>query len=302
VTQILEGDAFENRLCMILDRIVQDPKLERACRYVGYSPKYIWSMLKRSGDGDPKYLVRWPDRESEQRIQFCDGVELARRLWRVNFDHTLRADVSVGIPVVQTFQGNVVYEKDPALLAQWGGDTQQAREDAERMGGILDYPFKHKVGASGKLERIPLEVMMPAPGALKQHVARSVLPELYNPPENRQVSTQHSGAVLILNSRPPYAKDYVETSPIKRDLQQRLADLRAKGPEHKHAVDAAGHKVIPKIGNGSTANDPPERNGYGPTPQIDADGHQVGVKVKSMISAGGVPRPGGYSVTTGKPT
>ena len=61
-------------------------------------------------------------------------------------------------------------------------------------------------------------------------------------------------------------------------------------------------KTIPKIGAGSEANDPPEKNGYGPVPQIDADGHPVGVKVKPMISAGGVPRPGGYSLTTGKAT
>lgn len=303
MTQILEGDAFENRLCLILDRIVQDPKLERACRYVGYSPKYIWTLLKRSGDGDPKFLVRWPDRESQQRIQFGDAVALARRLWKVKFDHTLRSDVDVGYPEVQTFNGDVVWAKDPALLAEWGGDTLQAKQDAEGLGGVFDYPYKHQIGETGKLERVPLEIYKPAPGALRQHVARSLLPSEYNPPENRQISTEHSGSVLILNaSRAPYAKNYVPDTPIKRDLQQRLADLRAKGPEHKHAVDANGHKMVPKIGAGSTANDPPERNGYGPTPQLDADGHPVGVKVKPMIGRDGTPAPGGYSMITGKAT
>ena len=301
--KIVEGDEFENRLCMILDFVVQNPKLERACRYVGYSPKYIWTLLKRSGDGDPKFLVRWPDRESEQRIQFGDAIALARRLWKVGFDHTLRSDVSCGIPEVQTFQGEVVWEKDAALLTQWGGDTLTAKQDAEGLGGVVDYPYKHRIGPDGKLERVPLEIYKPAPGALRQHVARSLLPSEYNPPEGRSVSTEHSGAVLILNaSRPAYAKDYVETSPIKRDLQQRLADLRAQGPQHKHAVDANGHKTIPKIGNGSTANDPPEKSGYGPVPQIDADGHPVGVKVKPMIGRDGTPAAGGYSMITGKAT
>lgn len=303
VTQILEGEAFENRLCMILDRIVQNPKLEPACRYAGYSPKYIWTLLQRSSDGNPKFLVRWPDRESEQRIQFCDAIMLARRLHKIQFDHTLRSAVDVGIPELQTFQGQVIWEQDPALLAQWGGDNAQAKEDAEGIGGVVDYPFKHRIGTSGKPERIPLEIYKPAPGALRQHVARSLMPDLYNPPENRTVSTEHSGSVLVLSAgRAPYAKDYTPDTPIKRDLQQRLADLRAKGPEHKHATDANGHKTIPKIGNGSEANDPPEKRGYGPVPTIDADGHVVGVKVKPMIGRDGTPAPGGFSMLTGKPT
>jgi hypothetical protein len=303
MTQILEGEQFEERLCLILDRIVQDPTLERACRAAGYSGKYVWTMLKRSGDGDPRYLVRWPDRQSGQRIQFGDAIALARRLHTVKFDHTLRSAVDVGIPIVQTFQGAVCWEQDAALLAEWGGDNPESKETAERIGGVKDYPYKHRIGASGKLERIALEVYQPAPGALRQHVARSLMPGSYNPPENRSIATEHSGRVLILNaSRPAYAKDYTPDTPIKRDLQQRLADLRAKGPEHKHATDAQGHKVIPKIGLGSTANDPPERNGYGPLPQIDADGHPVGVKVKNMIGRDGKPAPGGYSMITGKPT
>ena len=243
MTQILEGEAFENRLCIILDGIVMDPTLERACRRAGYSGKYIWTLIARSGDGNPKFLVRWPDRESEKRIQFVDAIAVARQLHKIKFDHTLRSAVDVGIPIVQTFQGEVVWEKDPALLAQWGGDTKQAKEDAEGLGGIIDYPFKHVIGESGKLERVPLEVYQPAPGNLRQHVARSLMPNLYNPPETRQISTEHSGAVLVLNGgRAPYAKDYTPDTPIKRDLQQRLADLRAKGPEHKYATDRQRHE------------------------------------------------------------
>jgi hypothetical protein len=303
MTQILQGTEFEERLCIILDRIVMRPDMEPACRAAGYSPKYIWTMLKRSGDGDPRYLVRWPDREDQQQIQFCDAVLLARRLHTVKFDHTLRSAADVGVPIVQVFQGAVCWEQDAALLAEWGGDNPESKETAERIGGIKDYPFKHRMGNGGKMERIPLEIMQPAPGAFRAHIARSLMPQSYNPPENRQISTEHSGAVMILNGgRPAYAKDFVANTPIKRDLQQRLADLRAKGPEHKHATTVDGRKTIPKLGNGSDANDPPERNGRGATPQIDADGHQVGVKVKNMISAGGVPRPGGYSLTTGKPT
>jgi hypothetical protein len=300
---IRDPELFEEKLAEFCDIVSQDPALERASRRIGYSPKWIWAALKRSGAGDPRYLLRWPDREGEERIQFGDAVTLARRLHKIKLDHTIRAAVDVGIPVVQTFQGEIIWEKDGALLTEWGGDTPEAKEAAERLGDCVDYPFKHRLNVEGKLERIPLEVYQPAPGALRQHVARSLLPSEYNPPEVRQVSTEHSGAVLILNaSKPAYAKDFVPNSPIRQDLHERLAALRAKGPEHKHATDKNGFKTVPKISNGSTSNDPPERTGHGAVPQVDADGHVVGAKRIPMIDSRGRPAPGGFSGLTGKPT
>ena len=59
---------------------------------------------------------------------------------------------------------------------------------------------------------------------------------------------------------------------------------------------------MPKIGAGSTSNDPPEKNGYGAAPQVDADGHIVGARVQPMIGRNGKPAPGGFSATTGRPT
>jgi hypothetical protein len=298
----LKGKAFEAKLAEILDYLAQDPAIEPAFRAAGYTSKIIWEWIKRSGEGDPKYLVAWPDRKAE-KIQFGEAIALARRLWKVRYDHTLRADVDRGQPEVQVFQGEVVWEKDAALLAEWG-DGPEAKEAAERIGGYADYPYKHRLNEFGKQERIPLVLYKSAAASLRQHVARSLIPSEYNPPEVRQVSSEHSGAVLILNAnRPAYAKDYVAPpSPIKQDLQQRLADLRARGPAHKHATDANGHKVIPKIGLGSSSNDPPEHTGHGAVPSIDADGHVRGAKVQPMIGHNGVPAPGGFSAITGRPT
>jgi hypothetical protein len=220
-------------------------------------------------------------------------------------DATIRSAVDVGIPRVVTFQGAVQWEQDGALLAEWGGDTPEAKEAAERIGGIQDYPFKHQLDENGKLARVPLVLYEPAPAALRQHVIRSLLPSEFNPPEVRSISTEHSGAVLIMgaNSRPAYAKDFQPPmTPLRQSLQEKLAELKARGPVHKHALDANGHKTIPKIGNGSTSGDPVERNGYGATPQIDADGHVRGAKVQPMIGRNGKPAPGGFSAITGKPT
>ena len=296
----LKGKEFEAKLVEILDTVAQDPAMERAMRLAGYSPKYIWLWLKRSGDGDPRYLVRWPDKKA-QKIQFCDAVVLARRLHKIKMDATIRSAVDVGVPEVQMHDGEMLFEKDLALLAEWGDD----KDAAERIGGVVDFPYKHIINAQGKRERIPLVIYRPAPAALRQHVIRSLIPSEYNPPEVRSISTEHSGSVLVLNAnRPAYAKDYVPAvaSPIKQDLQQRLADLRARGPAHKHAVDKNGLKTIPKISAGSTSNDPPERTGHGAVPQVDADGHIVGAKRIPMIDRHGRPAPGGFSALTGKPT
>lgn len=101
-----------------------------------------------------------------------------------------------------------------------------------------------------------------------------------------------------------YAKDAppVET-PLRRDLAQRLADLRANGPAHKHPLDEHGNRTMPNAPEGrEKPGDPPEQTGEVVKPQIplnqhprayDASGERVGV---------GKPPRGGYSLTTGKAT
>lgn len=295
----LKGKEFEAMLADILDELVRDPAWERACKVVGgFTSKIVWTWIKRSGEGDPKFLVAWPDRELKEKIQLVEGIALARRLHKVKMDSNIRSAVSEGIPEIQMHDGEVLYEKDAALLAEWG-DGPEAKEAAERIGGVKDFPYKHRMNEEGKLERIPLVLYRPAPAALRQHVIRSLLPSEYNPPEVRSISTEHSGAVLIMGAnRPAYAKDFQPPmTPLRQSLQEKLAELKARGPQHKHAIDAHGRKMIPKISDGSSSNDPPEKNGYGPTPQIDADGHVVGTRVKPMIGRNGVPAPGGFSAT-----
>lgn len=59
--QQLTLEEFEAKLCDICDFLVENPKLQTACRSVGYSGKYVWTLLRRSSEGDTKYLIRWPD-------------------------------------------------------------------------------------------------------------------------------------------------------------------------------------------------------------------------------------------------
>src|ERR1700692_2930639 len=95
---------------------------------------------------------------------------------------TTRFAVTLAVASPRCRRSRVIWKKDAALLTQWGGDTLTAKQDAEGLGGVVDYPYKHRIGPDGKLERVPLEIYKPAPGALRQHVARSLLPSEYNPP------------------------------------------------------------------------------------------------------------------------
>jgi hypothetical protein len=278
-TRVFKGDELEIRLCHMLDSIVSDPKMEPAAVAAGFNKKYIWRALKRSGAGDPNYLVRWPDRDADEKIQFTDAVVLARNMWRVKFDATLRSDVEMGIPRVVLNQNHeVVYEKDSALLAEYGGDTTEARERADN-DFVFDYPFKHRRNEQGKFERIPLTVYEAAPGALRQHVARSLLPDM-NPSEHRTTTTSHSGAVLIIGNN---ARRDATDTPERRTLQARLADLRGNmQPAIPRTLDAPGHD--------------PKESSAEPAP----------VNLKRMSGGErtgyGKPAPGGFSQTTGKPS
>jgi hypothetical protein len=192
---------------------------------------------------------------------------MARNMWRIKFDATLREDVERGTPRTVIHDGEIVWEKDPALLAEWGGDTPDAKERAEIFGGVFDYPYKHRLNDQGKQERVPLVVYDSAPAALRQHAARSLLPE-FNPPENRSQVTTHGGAVLIIGpNRPSHAGDIAPPlvtadSPLRRDLQTRLAELRALGPSHQFPLDVNGRRTIPKLGApADAAGDRPEHRG-----------------------------------------
>lgn len=74
----LDADEFEARLCAMVDYLMMDPTPQKASASVGYSPKYIWSLIRRSLAGDPRLLIRWPIKDEEHRIQFADACLKAR--------------------------------------------------------------------------------------------------------------------------------------------------------------------------------------------------------------------------------
>jgi hypothetical protein len=258
--QQLEGEELETALCYMLDYIRSRPKLEPASRAAGFGSKWIWTALKRSEAGDPRYLVRWPDRDAPEKIQFFEAINLAIRQWKAKFSTTLFQESEEGVPRLQIHGGAVLYEKDPEALAMCGGEGPDAIIMAELL-GYKDFPYKHKINANGNPERIPLVTYEHVPATLRVHTARSVLPA-FNPPEARHQVTSHTGSVMVV-ARKPYHKDYQPTdAPLRRDLQQRLSDLRKnclKKPSPQAPSDDAPETVTaqavrqvpPNIGRGA---------------------------------------------------
>jgi hypothetical protein len=259
--QDLEGPELETALQFICDYLVSRPKLEPASRAANFGSKWIYGAMNRSAAGDPRYLIHWPDRDSEEKIQFIEGVGLAQRMWKAKFASTLMQESEEGTPRLQIHGGEVLYEKDNEALAMCGGETDEAKEFAKLM-GYTDYPFKHRINANGNRERIPLVIYEHVPATLRVHTARSLLPGM-NPPETRHQVTSHTGTVMVIQ-KPAYAKDYkAPDTELRRDLQQRLADLRAKGPANPLPRSADGRRTIPQV-SATRTDDPPENVGTAP--------------------------------------
>jgi hypothetical protein len=234
-------------LKQVLDFLVTNPVLSAATRSIGMSEGVIFLWAKRSRDdaGDPnsQFSLRWPDDDaSAAPIMFHDALVLARRMWIVNAEARLRSDCDLGRErVLRDPAGNVIWEKDSALLAQWGGDTPQAKIDAEGLGGVYDYPYQHRTNAANQLERVPAIEHVMAAAALRVHLARSLM-DGWNPSSNVEQNTRVSGGVMILKATrqgdappPAYSRAAMASppmSPLQEDLIKRLEDLRRDGPKN----------------------------------------------------------------------
>jgi hypothetical protein len=234
----------------VLDTIAQNPVLADAMRAVHKKPNTIFSWLQKSRANDPRYLVRWPDSDGAE-MQFADAVVLAQRAHHFNFESRLRRDVDVGTPrVLRTQGGDVVYEIDHRLVAEWRGDA----DAAHTLGGIADPFYLHDAEGA----RIPVVLYDAAPAALRQHVARALLPG-YNPADRQERDTRHSGRVLITGAvgkiaGPSYARPAVKPmSDLQRDLLGRLDAITRDGP-----VNAKPSAPVNVYGRPSQG-DPPER-------------------------------------------
>jgi hypothetical protein len=203
----------------ILDRLVEKPNISQCMRAVaGTSSKimYVWCDQARrdreAGVQGSKYLIQdWPD--VGESMWFDKAIKATRIMHALNLDSMEREKLGgVEEPVIEN--GALCYKKDPWQLA-----TFKNSQEAEAF-GFSDFPYLH----SEKGERIVLTVTKQQPAALRIHGLRSLLADLWNPPERREVQTQGQ-SVLVIKSEPSK-----QTTPLLQDLNERLKRLRSEGP------------------------------------------------------------------------
>lgn len=163
------------------------------------------------------YVHDWP--EVGEGHHLCDAYQMALQIAKLDFHMETLAEIRQSTrPVIEG--GKIQYEVDPKLVAEWDN-----AEDALTLGGVVDWPYRH----NERGERIELRVRDRTSAALTIKALQSVDPERWARPEEINVNKRAIKAVLTLGERkqPPQ-----QDSPLRRDLVQRLAELRAKGPQN----------------------------------------------------------------------
>jgi len=178
-----EQQRFEELLCSMLDALADGAKLEHASRAAGVNEKYIFKAIKQSEAGNPIYRIDW---RNEGTRQFCELVELARRMGRVAREQELR-----GIVIA----GEVQYVLDPWLLTRFGDDDDS--QALAELNGFPQYPFALDAGGN----KIPLlSARHPRPQRQHRphpHTGRNGTFEKTNSPPRIAAGEQLSGAGTV---------------------------------------------------------------------------------------------------------
>jgi len=212
---------------LILDRLCEHPSVTAAGKLLGIpkGSKTIWTWArdsardKANGITDSKYIITgWPDdaEEATRPMYFFEALELSRKIWTLNL-HADTCETLNGLerPVIEG--GKFQHVIDLKAIAEWDN-----KEDAEKIGGYVDWPYAHDAEGA----RIVLTVKEHVPAQLKIQGLKALLGEIWNVPEKREIDSQVTGGVLVLHGN-------AEPAPgnklgMREDLESRLAEIRAR--------------------------------------------------------------------------
>ena len=245
----------------MLDYLAENPDI-KAALYAATGGEITNSRtflrwLERAEAGDPKYMVSWP-RGTPPR-SFSEAYIAAREQSKILLDSTYRAEIQHGVEETlrnpQT--GEPIWEIDEVALAQFESDKETARAC-----GVFDPFYRHDPVTGG---RVPVKVRRQVGAAQKIHGMRSLIPAQYNPSERREVDANVSAQVVVTGSINPDAPPPLQMiegpmTPMRADLERRLAELRARGPQHAHPIGV--ERQLPPIPR-ARPDDPPEYVGRG---------------------------------------
>ena len=249
----------------ILDAASENPSPSALRRKFGFGAKtLLWwvyasnqekvAFEERRLGREPKYLISWPtDTEVEPRW-FHDLFKLATRMHSLTLDLENRSEALLGSrrPVRDPRTNRQLYELDEENVRFVGHPdpfSEQARSIADTL-GLDDFPFAHDEDG----RRIPVVEHVPQPAQLKIHNLRALAPATYDLTDKVEHAGSIQSHVLVVGGNKSIDRSTV--SPMRNDLEQRLAAIRANGPQNPKPDR-------PLLIHGQGASDPPEKTGAG---------------------------------------
>ena len=168
----------------LLNQLILKPRLKASARAVGLHPQTLFSYLRRSRDGDERYIIEWLGRTAPFHVH----ADAARKLSVVALDHSARDLAINGHSEPRFHDGSPVYKRDPKLVAD--ALDPELWEIAHAPRDINDTFMRDKSGAL-----IPEMVTSPPNPALLIKMLASLAPDLYG--ERSEISVTRSGHVWI---------------------------------------------------------------------------------------------------------
>ena len=220
----------EENMVAVLDRLVERPSITGAAAVIGASGKLLFCWMRNSyidkqkfevGEiVESKWRIRWPDEDGEPEF-FHDSVRLAQRLYAIEADAQNREMLVHGTKRLVMNGPMPCFEVDDKALAEWGDD----KEGAKRIGGYFDYPYLHNSDGS----RIRLFATEHVPSQTRIHTLRAIAGGVYDLVDRQSTEVQVGGGVLVLHGN---AQQKRPDTPIVRDMEAKLAEIRARGPQN----------------------------------------------------------------------
>lgn len=317
----------EATMIRVLDLLCTNPSPTKAARAIGASDKLLWTWGTQSAAKaaqnvpieESGFAVHWPDPDAPP-VWFHEAFLQAGRIFLslASMEHSA---------LIGPDSGNTRVARDGSGRIQFKVDLKVA-SDAMTMSDF-DWELYYGEGGPGSIngharartdifERdadgclIADTYVEPLPAQLRIHLLRSLLPSQFNPTDKSTSEVHHSGGVLVVGER----KAERPSSPLRDDLESRLAAIRAKGPAHprpnapvqvfgrgqgdppEHVNNGAGDDVRPDLRNHPRAYEVPK---LAPPPSPPTPDYSRPTKNLNAVDRKGMPS-GGFSLTTGKPT
>jgi len=248
----------------ILDRLSEAPSIVGVARLAKVNVRTVYWWCYASGNEraaleagklkrKPKFYLRWPQEDPDAWTWFHEGVKITQRMVALTAHaENLQAATYGDERVIRDPRTNrtlfkLDYKAIRAMNAEANPFDPAIMKEAENF--YDDFPYLHD--AEGN--RIPEVERTPQAAALKIHSLRAILPDVYDLADKKEVKTDSTQRVFVVGDAAPPP----QSSELRRSLEEKLRELRERGPANPRPLDANGRPlpVFAPVG----ASDPPEK-------------------------------------------